>query len=361
MSFKTDAGGFAFKCGDIKLQGGSSSWASRLSQLGKMKGCVRILTYSLPDLESIRGVLSKRPKDIFIIANPKAANVESRAEAIKEEFPNIRIALNEETHSKVFLIAPDSLMVSSANFGKSGWHETTVSFHQKEAHDHYIENDFEPLWNMSEEVADPVRLESLSFSESNTEPVFLNLRGSKTTDEGLSEKLKGLTKLIRLNLGSTKITDAGLVHLKGFTNLEYLYLAKTKVTDAGLVHLRGLTELKGLGPSKTKITDAGLVHLKGLTKLKWLWLNNTKIIDAGLVHLKGLTKLELLDLRSTKVTDAGLVHLKGLTNLEKLWLNWTRVTPAGVHKLQEALPCCQILAFTKDREAQEALAELSCV
>jgi len=25
------------------------------------------------------------------------------------------------------------------------------------------------------------------------------------------------------------------------------------------------------------------------------------------------------------------------------------------------LPCCQILAFTKDREAQEALAELSCV
>ena len=313
MSFKTDAGGFAFKCGDVKLQGGSSSWASRLSQLGKMKGCVRILTYSLPDLESIRGVLSKRPKDIFIIANPKAANVESRAEAIKEEFPNIRIALNEETHSKVFLIAPDSLMVSSANFGLSGWHETTVSFHQKEAHDHYIENDFEPLWNMSEEVADPVRLESLSFSESNTEPVFLNLRGSKTTDEGLSEKLKGLTKLIRLNLGSTKITDAGLV------------------------------------------------HLKGLTKLKWLWLNNTKIIDAGLVHLKGLTKLELLDLRSTKVTDAGLVHLKGLTNLEKLWLNWTRVTPAGVHKLQEALPCCQILAFTKDREAQEALAELSCV
>ena len=43
-----------------------------------------------------------------------------------------------------------------------------------------------------------------------------------TTDEQLAEAAKGLTKLERLSLSSTKVTDAGLVHLKGLTNLETL-------------------------------------------------------------------------------------------------------------------------------------------
>ncbi len=348
MSFKTDAGGFAFKCGDVKLQGGSSSWASRLSQLGKMKGCVRILTYSLPDLESIRGVLSKRPEDILIIANPKAANVESRAEAIKEEFPNIRIALNKETHSKVLSIAPDSLMVSSANFGKSGWHETTVSFHQKEAHDHYVENDFEPLWNISEEVADTVSLESLPLSGPETTDEKLAFLALMASRKPTNAKLSSVSTI---RLDSSKITDAGLQHLKVFGKLEHLYLFGTKITDTGLVHLQGLTNLKLLDLCYTHVTDAGLVPLKGLTNLEGLYLRYTQITDAGLVHLKGLTKLKGLDLWNTKITDAGLVHLKGLTKLKGLSQGKTKVTVDGIQELQEALPNCLIYGFKHNAEA----------
>ena len=122
MSYRTDGGGLAFKCGDIKLQGGGSSWATKLSQLGRQKGCLRIITYSLPNIDFIKRVFGKRPENIFIIANPEASSVQRRAEAIKEEFPNIRIALNRKIHSKVVLIEPRTVMVSSANFGKSGWH-----------------------------------------------------------------------------------------------------------------------------------------------------------------------------------------------------------------------------------------------
>ena len=39
----------------------------------------------------------------------------------------------------------------------------------------------------------------------------------------------------------TKVTDAGLVHLKGLTKLQRLYLTDTKVTDAGVKKLQ--TEL----------------------------------------------------------------------------------------------------------------------
>mgnify|MGYP002021178816 CR=1 FL=1 len=74
--------------------------------------------------------------------------------------------------------------------------------------------------------------------ESNTGPTHLDLSGPETTDEVVAEKLKGLTKLEKLFLDSTKITDAGLVHLKGLTNLKGLDLYKTKVTDAGVQELQ---------------------------------------------------------------------------------------------------------------------------
>ena len=89
-------------------------------------------------------------------------------------------------------------------------------------------------------------------------------------------------------------------------------LGSSDVTDAGLVNIKGLTTLRWLQLRNTKVTDSGLVHLEGLTKLQSLDLLNTNVTDAGLVHLKGLTQLQSLDLRSTAVTDAGLDNLRGL-------------------------------------------------
>ena len=61
MAFKTDNGGFAFKCDDAKLCTGASTWATRLSQLSRMKGAVRIITYSLPKMDYVRKQLRRRP------------------------------------------------------------------------------------------------------------------------------------------------------------------------------------------------------------------------------------------------------------------------------------------------------------
>ena len=50
--------------------------------------------------------------------------------------------------------------------------------------------------------------------------------------------LKGLASLTSLGLGSTQITDTGLVHLKGMTSLTKLELRGTKLTDAGLAEIK---------------------------------------------------------------------------------------------------------------------------
>ena len=103
------------------------------------------------------------------------------------------------------------------------------------------------------------------------------LEGRVTVDKGT---------VVDLWLFSSRVTDAGLVHLKGLTNLEKMHLWDTAITDAGLVHLKGLTNLAHLSLTTTKVTDAGLVHLKGLTKLGWLDLADTKVTDAGVKKLQ---------------------------------------------------------------------------
>ena len=122
------------------------------------------------------------------------------------------------------------------------------------------------------------------------------------------------------------------------------------------MHLKDLTKLQRLYLNGTQVSDASLVHLKDLTKLQRLYLNDTQVTDAGLVHLKGLTNLQGLRLVGTEVTDAGLVHLKPLTNLRYLYLANTQVSYESVKDLKQALPNVQILGLASysDRRREQA-------
>ena len=142
VPFKTDAGGFAFRCNDIKISTPVSTWATRISQLAKMNGLARIITYSLPNIEYVRTQLGRRD-NILLIANSK---FESQARALNVEFPDIHVRVAPNAHSKVLLVEPQTLWISSANFGDSEWHDTTIGLHSAQAHDWYVTNMFEPLW-----------------------------------------------------------------------------------------------------------------------------------------------------------------------------------------------------------------------
>ena len=47
-----------------------------------------------------------------------------------------------------------------------------------------------------------------------------------------------MDQLQALDLGETKVTDAGLKQLKGLNQLEFLGLNRTQVTDEGVKHLQ---------------------------------------------------------------------------------------------------------------------------
>ena len=89
-------------------------------------------------------------------------------------------------------------------------------------------------------------------------------------------------------------------------------------TDADLIQVGRLSRLERLSISSSRISDAGLRHLRGLTSLRQLFLHSTAISDEALINLDGLARLQLLTLVDTKITDAGLPYLRNLRCLQEL-------------------------------------------
>jgi len=170
-----------------------------------------------------------------------------------------------------------------------------------------------------------------------SEVYSLDLEGTEVTNEVLT-KLKGLKRLVILNLIDTRVAGAGLKDLKDFKHLTEVSLQGTKVTDAtlkalsevGLLHI--LTQARGKDHKRPR--DAGEVIE--------LDLYNCEVTDEGLKELRDLKQLTFLDLSLTKISDDGLKELKEFKRLNTLILHDIKLTKEAVADLQKALPNCKI-------------------
>lgn len=139
--FKTDNGGKAVKIEDAKIvtSENASTWNTRLSQIGTANlknNRVIICTYSLPDLEYSKQVFDKRSKNVMLIVNEKFRD---RAKALENIYPDLEIHLKHDVHAKMVLVEPQTVWLSSANFGKSDWFEHTIGIHSEEVYKFYLE------------------------------------------------------------------------------------------------------------------------------------------------------------------------------------------------------------------------------
>ena len=152
-----------------------------------------------------------------------------------------------------------------------------------------------------------------------------------------------LQKLRHLNLNSALINGVGLSYLRQLPFLNSVNLSNAEIFDADISkHIRALTKLERLGLRGTHITDEGLNCLRNLTKLQYLDLEGTHITDKGLTFLRNLPKLQYLNLASCKITDSGLAYLQDLKTLKLLGVPDTNVSDAAINSLREALPNCHI-------------------
>ncbi|MFT7616919.1 MAG: hypothetical protein ACI97A_000549 [Planctomycetota bacterium] len=118
---------------------------------------------------------------------------------------------------------------------------------------------------------------------------LLDVSFSRSASTFTSEDLKALkpiaSRIARLDLGGTAVTDKDLTFLAGMERLMHLDLHKTKVTDKGMASIQGLKELRYLNLYGTEIGDNGLPNLTLLKRLESLFLWKTKVSPDGLKRL----------------------------------------------------------------------------
>jgi len=140
---------------------------------------------------------------------------------------------------------------------------------------------------------------------------YLFLRDSAIQDADLKYICRW-SHLEALSIQSAPITDGGLAHVARLTSLEELRLRSCgSITGSGLAHLRGLTRLVVLDLSGTNVADAALAHVGALGSLVHLDLKDTPVTDAGLRHLASLGHLMVLDLTGTQVAAAAVAAFQG--------------------------------------------------
>ena len=103
----------------------------------------------------------------------------------------------------------------------------------------------------------------------------------KFGDKELAELAPITAHVVWVDLGRSKVTDAGCATLAKFTQLERLHLENTAVTDAGVAQLAGLKNLEYLNLYGAKVTDAGIAKLEAAKALKKLFVWQTSVTDKG--------------------------------------------------------------------------------
>jgi len=178
------------------------------------------------------------------------------------------------------------------------------------------------------------------------------------SDEGMPP-LGAMPRLRVLSLWCHRITGSCLKPLRGSRSLEELQFYGSPLSAAGFENIGAITNLKDLYFNQVDISDRNLLDLRNLTGLTRLTLdyNQSKITDAGLVHLSGMTRLEWLDLTGCKITGRGLASLQEMKQLKRLCLGWTQVDDIGLEVIA-GFPKLESLELHQTRVTDAGLVHL---
>lgn len=177
---------------------------------------------------------------------------------------------------------------------------------------------------------------SISFDESIEEPRF-SLYWDTTLDASQLERLGELAdKVERLTLKGHDVGDREVERLKGMRRLLALNLESTSVQGPGLQEAPKTIDFLKIKDSPDVPFD--LRNLEALRSLQTLEVERSGIDMQSLSSLKNLPRLRTLSLRGTSITDDDLTYLFGLPKLRHFFIWDTKVTPKGVKRLRRRLP-----------------------
>lgn len=147
------------------------------------------------------------------------------------------------------------------------------------------------------------------------------------------EALSKLTQLEALDVSfANTISDADVAKLTLFTKLRKLNLSETPITDEVFQSLAEMESLEILTiEGNSRLNGRGLqAYVRAKPVLRELHASHTPIVIAGLRHLKTISSLEFLDISVCNLSDQQFAELRGANNLVHLKVGGNFLTNAGM-------------------------------
>ncbi|MBL8825542.1 MAG: protein kinase [Planctomycetaceae bacterium] len=170
----------------------------------------------------------------------------------------------------------------------------------------------------------------------------LTLQRSQITEASLPY-LKKLPLLAFLDLGrNARLGDAGWEHVGEMKQVTTISLIENRFTDVGLLKLKGLTDLKSINLSNTLVTDRGMTIVSGMKGLTFVNLDTCAVTDATVDLLAGCPLITNLLIAKTQITDRCAPKLAQLKSLRDLNVRQTRLSGTAVEGLRRELPVAKV-------------------
>jgi len=174
------------------------------------------------------------------------------------------------------------------------------------------------------------------------------------------KRISKLTKLRKVQLSFSNVSDDGVMYLENSTSIRSLSLDSRMVTDEGLGYLTKLKDMEELDLFGARITDVGAKMLRHMPRLKTLELCGGGITDVGVKHIgDACAELTLLNLgQNFRITDAAVPSLLRLEKLGSLNLQYSRITNEGVSQLSRLTNLTALALKGCNRVSHAAVEEL---
>ncbi len=164
----------------------------------------------------------------------------------------------------------------------------------------------------------------------------LNLQGVDLTDEGI-KSLSHLTKLYRLNICDTLVTEKGLGVLRNMPGLGNLNLSRLTLGDGVVERLQPLKNLYLLDLTGTQMKDKSVIRLPRFDRLQTLVLRRNNITNKCIDSLRKYKCLTMLDVTDTWITADGLKKLRGLPMLRTIIIRGSSLKSGEKARLKQEL------------------------
>ena len=162
------------------------------------------------------------------------------------------------------------------------------------------------------------------------------------------ECLSSMPRLRRLYFQETQASDSNMKYVGQLKHLEHIMIwDAVNITDKGAAELRNCTKLERIYISESKLTDESLRMFSELPNLTSLSLQFSNFSNAGVRYVRNLKQLETLavcgiDGRPSEITDDSLEFLLELPNFVLLGVQNTNVSPEFETRMKAKFPACTV-------------------